>query len=449
MKKENLHKKLILSFSLFVALLLINCTQSIGQNNLIPNPSFEDANTGKTPACQYGTGNSTADVFDDDIVWWKVARHNNDKGFGVPEWVDINNASCMSSYVSFVCPVHIPFYFPSNRFITLQSQWWNNNATKPKFKHEAIRVSLIVQPLEAGATYVIRMKVIPMISKTNNLVLGNKSHLRVFFTKWSVHWNSNSNNNQKFEATNANILLPHNTDCSWQFIERRFTVPSNKTELKNLVLYAEDNRFAIDDVELFKECPSNILIQNQLYHSSIYNSAANQGSPFSEKASDFVIAGNNVGNPQVATGDVIVRNGSQVTYTAGQKIILQPGFRAETGSIFKAIIAPCPNSFRIESPELADTTDMEKENSFTDENSPIYISPNPTTGKFTIQIADEDEFPNINYHLEIHNTLGQVVFKSLILNPNSLIDFSAHSKGIYFIKLISEGNIYTEKIIIQ
>lgn len=312
------------------------------QNNLIPNYSFEQSNN--TPECQYGMSNAKADDFDSDMVWWKAARHTPNK-INPPDWIDKTDTSCMSSFISYFCNNYLYINFPSNRFVTLQSQGYYNFWNNLKYSHEAIRTQLY-GTLQAGATYIIRMKVIPMRESTTDY--GN-SHLRVFFSKWGEHWNSGSSNNQLWEATGANIILDGTPlICQFQIIERRITVPSNMTDLQNIVLYAEDYRMAVDDVELFLECPSQITIQNQFYDYFAYGPNANQGTPFAEQASDYINAGN-FGSGNVTVQGLSNPNPSynaRVTYTAGKKITLSPGFTAQKNSYFHAVIAPCPNNIR-------------------------------------------------------------------------------------------------------
>jgi len=80
----------------------------------------------------------------------------------------------------------------------------------------------------------------------------------------------------------------------------------------------------------------------------------------------------------------------------------------------------------------------------TNSSSQISIYPNPTTGIFTITSTEKIS------SIRITNIIGQEIYH-LTIQPfnHSTIDLSTHPKGIYFLKVISEGNIYTQKIIIQ
>ncbi len=72
----------------------------------------------------------------------------------------------------------------------------------------------------------------------------------------------------------------------------------------------------------------------------------------------------------------------------------------------------------------------------------ISIFPNPSNGTFTIQ-NNELQIKNI----EIIDITGKVIHNQQFVVPNS--QFSIKEKGVYLIKLQTENNIYTQKLIIQ
>ncbi len=79
--------------------------------------------------------------------------------------------------------------------------------------------------------------------------------------------------------------------------------------------------------------------------------------------------------------------------------------------------------------------------------STINIFPNPATDKITISCLEK-----IN-SIKIYNVLGEKVYESLITqaisNTPVTINMISHPKGIYFVKIYSEGKNYTKKIVIQ
>jgi hypothetical protein len=77
-------------------------------------------------------------------------------------------------------------------------------------------------------------------------------------------------------------------------------------------------------------------------------------------------------------------------------------------------------------------------------NDDVFIYPNPTSGKFTTQVANGGE-------LKITNVLGECIHQSLISNLQAQfpIDLSLQPEGVYFVQIkTAEGNI-TKKIVVQ
>ena len=72
----------------------------------------------------------------------------------------------------------------------------------------------------------------------------------------------------------------------------------------------------------------------------------------------------------------------------------------------------------------------------------ISIFPNPSNGTFTIQ-NNELQIKNI----EIIDITGKVIQKQQFVVPNS--QFSIKEKGVFLIKLQTENNVYTQKIVIH
>lgn len=77
--------------------------------------------------------------------------------------------------------------------------------------------------------------------------------------------------------------------------------------------------------------------------------------------------------------------------------------------------------------------------------STVLIYPNPSNGQFVVQ-----KLENAANAIEIYNSLGEVIYKSIFIKSSSAIDLSNQPKGIYLIKIISENKtIFNKKIIIQ
>ncbi len=72
----------------------------------------------------------------------------------------------------------------------------------------------------------------------------------------------------------------------------------------------------------------------------------------------------------------------------------------------------------------------------------ILISPNPSTGRFTI------EGINQVYNLSIYNAVGQLLYtENNVLETSKRVDISNYSKGLILIRIESEDEVYYQKII--
>ena len=158
--------------------------------------------------------------------------------------------------------------------------------------------------------------------------------------------------------------------------------------------------------------------------------------------SDNVIADNN--------GGFTVNSGVQASFLAGGSVILMPGFEAKSGSIIDVHTIVAANGSRIRSES---TASKDNANS-SDEAIKINMYPNPNSGVFSVVLERENE--NVeqpetsDVKLTIYNMLGENVYTSKApINKTKTINLTDRPKGIYFIKVESEGRIKCEKILIE
>ena len=71
------------------------------------------------------------------------------------------------------------------------------------------------------------------------------------------------------------------------------------------------------------------------------------------------------------------------------------------------------------------------------------LYPNPSNGIFNVTSGEEIT------SLEIYSVIGELVFSSELQTTNYELDLRSKSKGVYFVKIITENDSYTQKIIIQ
>jgi hypothetical protein len=80
-----------------------------------------------------------------------------------------------------------------------------------------------------------------------------------------------------------------------------------------------------------------------------------------------------------------------------------------------------------------------------DKNS-VSVFPNPTAGKFQIQI---NNLQLVNGEIEIYDLLGNIIYTSPLHSPNQEMDISPFQSGIYFLKTKMKEGTITKKIVKQ
>ena len=140
-------------------------------------------------------------------------------------------------------------------------------------------------------------------------------------------------------------------------------------------------------------------------------------------------------------GDVIVKQGSNVTYKASEKILLLPGFQVENGASFLASIEPFANSTSapsvireeegVNNEEALTTIQAESQDHFS-------IQPNPASDFITIICAEPIE------QIMVYNLSGQLVMQT----TESTFAVSAFSDGLYIVRThMKDGSFYQAKFI--
>lgn len=76
----------------------------------------------------------------------------------------------------------------------------------------------------------------------------------------------------------------------------------------------------------------------------------------------------------------------------------------------------------------------------------LKIYPNPSSGKFTIQINDL-KLSATNCQLSISNIQGKSIYQSVIINTKSEIDISNQPSGLYIISVNTGEKVYHQKLV--
>src|SRR5690606_24426245 len=100
-------------------------------------------------------------------------------------------------------------------------------------------------------------------------------------------------------------------------------------------------------------------------------------------------------------------------------------------------IGPLPNM--VDALALVGTIGMEDM-----ELDQLVLFPNPAQNEITIYASSNI---SSSAQIEIHNTLGQLVYKSGFVNSGK-IDISGFQSGVYFVKVIADNNqSFTKKLV--
>ncbi|MFP4664708.1 MAG: T9SS type A sorting domain-containing protein [Bacteroidales bacterium] len=445
-------------------LLLVSLSYSQENINIIPNYSFEDGYNDYEPECNYtncwNPGSSVLPI-DKHIKYWNVACKNigfltNDckNKLNTPDWFHTEcdnytyNGFLSDEFNQSTCEVNLDNTAPSNRFIFLYAGYNKITNCKGKEKYnEGVRVGL-KQKLTENKTYLLKLKIKPIqkryycdnIADDDHLIYTGKNNLKVHFTKWGLHWNSTSSNNQKWE--DAAIIWKDfnndNTQCEWEQVYYEITVPSGKTDLKNMILYCSEGGFFIDDVELYEKCPTTIYFQNRGFNIPNH--------PYAYFADDKIVAGKNV-TTAIENGDVIVNQHGNVNFIAANEVRLKHGFRTNGGE-FHAFNQTCLSS----KSKSGGRNDLYNKTNLNYDSKILFIYPNPFQNSFTLEIS-----PDFGKDIQLHivDMQGNVLKSDKINLPDDVSEFTTKisaqnlKPGMYILQLIGESKIETIRIIKQ
>lgn len=82
------------------------------------------------------------------------------------------------------------------------------------------------------------------------------------------------------------------------------------------------------------------------------------------------------------------------------------------------------------------------------ENAMLNVFPNPTAGKFSIQIENQQQM-NIE-EVQVSNLLGEMVHTQKLIGSTTKMDLSDQPEGVYFVKVYSQNSLIAfKKIAIQ
>ena len=77
----------------------------------------------------------------------------------------------------------------------------------------------------------------------------------------------------------------------------------------------------------------------------------------------------------------------------------------------------------------------------------MVVYPNPSTGLFNLKVPASTK----NYTVEVMDLTGKVVKQQVVKNNSGAeqLNLNNAAKGIYILKIASEGNVATRKLIVE
>ncbi|MBE0661777.1 MAG: hypothetical protein IH597_04850 [Bacteroidales bacterium] len=139
------------------------------------------------------------------------------------------------------------------------------------------------------------------------------------------------------------------------------------------------------------------------------------------------------------TNHFIVQNGGNATLIAGYKIELLPGTRVFSGGHLQAFITPygffCDTISTMLASDLVGQLAEEQFPSMIKKDFFFHIFPNPTTGKFTLELKEFNESSAIV--IEINSIVGErIIRQELPAASQYQVDLSPYQPGIYLVRVI-------------
>jgi len=189
---------------------------------------------------------------------------------------------------------------------------------------------------------------------------------------------------------------------------------------------------------------TNVYIQNYTFASA------------TEVAGTNIYAGSNVStNPIIgssSTGSVVV-NAGPVSFKAANKVILKPGFISKPGVPFIAYIEDCMHGGAVRNSALRSSSvisdylylpDSEEDlYNNDDEKNAFVISPNPTTGRFSVDLGE------LSGSVWLYDTQGRVLGVYNAAEGVAECDLSDKPAGIYIIEVRTPDFVVNKKVVKQ
>jgi V8-like Glu-specific endopeptidase len=155
---------------------------------------------------------------------------------------------------------------------------------------------------------------------------------------------------------------------------------------------------------------------------------------------------------------VTIQAATAVTFEAGRKINLMPGFHAQAGSIFTAAIANCErgcgNGYKKKADEnrmvishrkpAPDEPVMQKTGN--DIGQAINVYPNTSPGLFTVELRNSFQQPISE--IKVYDLQGRLIKTVPVNNTKTTIDITGQPAGMYLLQIISGNETGLRRVIV-
>jgi hypothetical protein len=152
---------------------------------------------------------------------------------------------------------------------------------------------------------------------------------------------------------------------------------------------------------------------------------------------------------------VTFESGTTVEMIAGKSIRFLPGFYCQSGSYMYSHITSdstfcdeVAGSSPIVAAPLAESNAIEKSVELpvkTIAEKTVKVYPNPNNGQFTLELSNVESGASVS----IYNMLGKMVFSGIIDQSKEEIKVTNAKKGLYVLRVSTDNESFTRKIIIQ
>jgi hypothetical protein len=144
-----------------------------------------------------------------------------------------------------------------------------------------------------------------------------------------------------------------------------------------------------------------------------------------------------------------IRDGGSATLISGQAIHLLPGAAIDSGGYFSGYITTTADYCNIAYPALAQNQmkALKIKTDIPESKSLFTVFPNPTDGKFTLEIFSEKAFqPSL---IRVYGPTGECIIAEEITAPSKQLSLEGRQTGLYLISVIQNGKAAATKIFLR